>query len=62
MMSVKDCVQELRRVKSYLRSFMTKERLSSCLILAAYKERVDELKLVEVVNQFCFGNEHLFSI
>ena len=32
-------------------------RLSS-----TYEERVDKLKSVEVANQFCFENEHRFSI
>ena len=41
---------------------MTQERLSSCLILVTYKEKVDKLKLVEVANQFNFENEHRFSI
>ena len=44
----------LCRFKTYLRSSMTHEFLSSCLILATYKEKVDKLKLVEVANQFCF--------
>ena len=41
---------------------MTQEFLSSCLILATYKEKVDKLKLVELAKQFCFENEHRFSI
>ena len=52
----------LYRLKIYLRSSLTQELLSSCLILATYKEKVDKLKLVEVANQFCFKNEHCFSI
>ena len=52
----------LRRFKTYLRSSITQELLSSCLILATYKEKVDKLKLVEVENQFCFKNKHRFSI
>ena len=52
----------LRRVKTYLRSSITQKRLNSCLVLATYKEQVDKPKLVEVANQFCFNNEHCFSI
>ena len=52
----------LCRIKTYLRSSMTQERLGSCLILATYKEKIDKPKLVEVANQFCFENEHHFSI
>ena len=52
----------LHRFKFYLRSSITQELLSSCLIVAAYKEKIDKLKLVEVANQFCFEHEHHFSI
>ena len=52
----------LHRLKFYLRSFITQELLSSCLIISTCKEKVDKLKLVEAVNQFCFENEHHFSI
>ena len=41
---------------------MTQELLSSYLIIATYKVKVDKLMLVEVANQFCFENEHRFSI
>ena len=37
---------KLCRVKPYLRSSMTQERLSSCLILATYKEKVHKLIIV----------------
>ena len=40
----------LRRFKTYLRSSMTQELLSSCLILATYKKKVDKPKLVAVAN------------
>ena len=52
----------LHRCKFYLRSSITQELLSSCLIIATCKEKVDKLKLVEVANQFCFENDHHFSI
>ena len=52
----------LCRVKTYLRSSKTQERLNSRLVLATYKEQVDKLNLAEVANQFCFDNEHRFSI
>ena len=52
----------LYRFKLYLRSSITQELLSSCLIIPTCKEKVDKLKIVEVVNQFCFENEHHFSI
>ena len=52
----------LRRAKTYLRSSITQEHLSSCLILASYKEQEDKRNLVEVANQCCFKNEYHFSI
>ena len=36
----------LHRLKIYLRSSLTQELLSSCLILATYRKKVDKLKLV----------------
>ena len=36
-----------RRFKTYLRSSLAQELLSSCLILDTYKEKVDKLKLVK---------------
>ena len=50
------------RVKTYLLSFMTEELLSSCLIITTYKKQVDKLNLVVATSQFCFKNEHRFSI
>ena len=52
----------LCRIKTYLRSSMTQEPVSSCLIVTTYQKQVDKLKLVEAASQFCFKNEHRFSI
>ena len=52
----------LCRVKIYLRSSLTQEPVTSCFIVTTYKKKVDKLKLVKVVNQFCFENEHRFSV
>ena len=52
----------LHRFKFYLRSSITQELLSYYLIIATCKERLDKLKFLEVANQFCFENEHHFSI
>ena len=52
----------LHRLKFYLGSSITQELLRYCLIIATCKEKVDNLKLVEVTDQFCFDNEHHFSI
>ena len=48
-------------VKTYLRSSMTQEPVTSCLIATTYKKQVDKQKLVEAANYFCFKNEHRFS-
>ena len=50
----------LCRVKTYLRSSMTQEPVSSCLIVTTYKKQVDKLKLVEAASQFFFKNDHRF--
>ena len=50
------------RVKTYLRSSMTQEPLSSCLIVTTYKKQLDKLKLVEAASRFGFKNQHRFSI
>ena len=42
----------LCRAKSFLRSSMTQEPVSSCLIVTTYKKQVDKLKLVEAASQF----------
>ena len=49
-------------VKTCLRSSMTQEPVTSCLIVTTYKKQVDKRKLVEAASQFCFKNEHCFSI
>ena len=41
---------------------MTQEPVSSCLIVTTYKKQVDKLKLGEATSQFCFKNEHRFSV
>ena len=40
----------LCRVKTYLRSSVAEEPLSSCLIATTYKKQVDKLKLVEAAS------------
>ena len=54
--------RSLCRVKTYLWSSITQELVSFCLIVTTYKKQVDKLKLVEAASQFCFKNEHHFSI
>ena len=42
--------------------FDSRTSISSCLTLTTHKEKVDKLKFVKVASQFCFKNEHCFSI
>lgn len=42
----------MRRVKSYLRSTMTQERLNNLMILHVHQEYTDTLNLIEVANDF----------
>ena len=48
----------LRRVKNYLRSTMTQERLNNVMILHVHKERTDNLSLVDIGNEFVHGSVH----
>ena len=50
----------LCRVKIYLRSSMTQELVSSCLIVTTYKNQVDKLKLIEVASLFFQKSTSLF--
>ena len=46
----------LCRVKTYLRSTMTKERFNNILLLHVHKEETDKLDLTEVVYLFASAN------
>ncbi len=48
---------QLGRIKNYLRSTMTQERLNSCMILAVYKEEVQDLNLPSLINEFILSND-----
>ena len=48
----------LRRVKTYLRSTMTQERLNSLLTLHVHKEYTDSINLLKVANYFVSDSEH----
>ena len=50
----------LCRVKTYLRSSMTQELVSSCLVVTTYKKQVDKLKLVEVASLLFQKSTSLF--
>lgn len=48
----------LRRVKSYLRSTMTQERLNHLMLIHVHKEKADSLHLKEVINEFVTFSDH----
>ena len=52
----------LRRVKSYLRSTMTQQRLNNLMILHVYKEQTDGLILKDVANEFVGNSQHRKNI
>ena len=47
----------MRRLKTYLRSSMTQERLNHVLILHCYKSRTDAINLEQVAHSFITSNE-----
>ncbi len=47
----------MRRVKTYLRSTMTQQRLNNLMILHVHKEHTDKLNLCDVANELVSVNE-----
>ena len=47
----------MRRLKTYLRSTMTQERLNQLMILHIHKELTDTLTMKEIANEFISKNE-----
>ena len=52
---------QLRRVKTWLRTTMSQERLNYLMLLSTHKEKTDELDLIKVAHDFCEGNRDRFS-
>lgn len=48
----------LRRVKGYLRSTMTQQRLNNLMVLHVHKERTDSLNAVAIANELVGDSEH----
>ena len=48
----------MRRIKTYLRSTTGQERLNHLMLLNFHKEKLDDLDLVFIANQFVSGSEH----
>ena len=47
----------LRRSNNWHRTSMTHERLKHCMLLAVYKEKIDNLSSIDVTDEFCFSSE-----
>ena len=52
----------MRRVKSYLRSTMTQERLNHLMILHVHKELTDSINLCDVANEFVRVHERRYQV
>ena len=52
----------MRRVKSYLRSTMTQERLNHLMILHVHKELTDGLILTNIANEFVSKSERRLQV
>ena len=52
----------LRRLKTYLRSTMSQERLNHCAILTIMKEECDGLDLNNVGKDFAEANQHRMDV
>ena len=48
----------VRRIKSYLQSTMSKQRLYRLLVLHVHNDHTDRLNLVDVTNEFIADNKH----
>ena len=47
-----------RRIKSYLRTTMSQQRLNHLMLLHVHKSSTDQLSLVDVANDFIAGSDH----
>ena len=48
----------LRRIKGYLRSTMSQQRLNHLMIMHVHKDHTDQLSLVDTANEFVRGHDH----
>ena len=70
VLSAKNAVGEgsassMPRIKSWLRSTMSQERLNHCMLLSVHKEKTDEINLKNVANVFRGAKEdrrHAFGL
>lgn len=48
----------MRRLFTYLRTNMGSNRLNNTMVLHVHKERLDQLSLIDVANEFVYGSDH----
>ena len=48
----------VRRIKTYLRSTMSQQRLNHLMVLHVHKSSADDLDLIDVANDFIDGSDH----
>ena len=48
----------LRRIKTYLRSTMSQQRLNNLMIMHVHKERTDRLDLTQCLKDFTLSSDH----
>ena len=52
----------LRRVKFFLRSSMTQQRLNNLMILLVHKDLTDKPNLMDIANEFIRDSEHRLTV
>ena len=50
-----------RKTKTWLRTTMTQKRLNSCMLLHVHKEKIDNLNMIDIANEFGCANESRLS-
>ena len=51
----------LRRTNTWLRTTMTQKRLNNCMLLHVHREKVGNLNIIDIANQFGCANESRLS-
>ena len=51
----------LRKTKTWLRTTVTQKRLNNCMLLHVHKEKVDNLNVTDIANEFGCANESRLS-
>ena len=52
----------LRRVKNYLRSTMNQDRLNHAMVLHVHKDRLDNLSVLDIAQEFVSSSEHRLKL